>query len=163
MYLLEGVERLDKCVFRNYGVSCGLSDTSISNILDDDSGNLWICTLKGVYFFDITTQRAFKFDQEDGLLVPQFYRRAGWKSAGHTLLLGTTDGLVAFKPLMNFLKPGQREVVLTAVSFGGQPLTAFRYPENLSASIVTADELHLYPPQNSFEVTYSCLAFLVPA
>ena len=162
MYLLENGDRLDKCVFKNYDVRCGLSDASVSNILDDDSGNLWISTLKGVYFFDITTQRAFKFDQEDGLLVPQFYRRAGWKSSGHTLLLGTTDGLVAFKPLMNFSKPKQREVTLTEASFGGQPLIACRHPENLAASIVTADELHLYPPQNSFEVTYSCLEFLEP-
>lgn len=74
IYLLEDNGNNEKYTFKNYAVRCGLSDTSISNILDDENGNLWISTLKGIYFFDINTKRAFKFDEGDGLLVPQFYK-----------------------------------------------------------------------------------------
>ena len=162
IYLLEKGRRLSECRFKNYNVRCGLSDASISSILSDDSGNLWICTLKGVYFFDSITQRAFKFDQEDGLLVPQFYQRAACKSADDRLLLGTTDGLVTFYPVANFPKSNQRKVVLTNVSFGGRPLVPYLNTENLSSSIVEGKELHLYPPQNSFELTFSCLEYLEP-
>ena len=162
IYLLEDARLLSACKFKNYDVRCGLSDTSISSIFADDSGNLWICTLKGVYFFDILTRRAFKFDQEDGLLVPQFYRRSGCKTSDDRLLLGTTDGLVVFCPVMNFPAPEQRKVVLTNVSFGGRSLVPYLDETNLLSSIVNAQELHLYPPQNSFEVTFSCLEFLEP-
>lgn len=65
IYLLEDNGNNEKYTFKNYAVRCGLSDTSISNILDDENGNLWISTLKGIYFFDINTKRAFKFDEGD--------------------------------------------------------------------------------------------------
>ena len=60
IYLLEDNGNNEKYTFKNYAVRCGLSDTSISNILDDENGNLWISTLKGIYFFDINTKRAFQ-------------------------------------------------------------------------------------------------------
>ena len=104
IYLLEDNGNNEKYTFKNYAVRCGLSDTSISNILDDENGNLWISTLKGIYFFDINTKRAFKFDEGDGLLVPQFYKRSGCKTINHNMLLGTIDGFVTFSPLVNLPK-----------------------------------------------------------
>ena len=44
IYLLEDNGNNEKYTFKNYAVRCGLSDTSISNILDDENGNLWIST-----------------------------------------------------------------------------------------------------------------------
>ncbi len=138
----------------------GLSDTSISNILDDENGNLWISTLRGIYFFDVVTRRAFKFDEGDGLLVPQFYKRSGCKTADYNMLLGTIDGLVTFSPLVSLPKQEQRTVTLTGAVCDGRQLTPYLDSDNLPESISTAGELHLYPPQNSFEINFSCLDYL---
>lgn len=124
IYLLEDNGNNEKYTFKNYAVRCGLSDTSISNILDDENGNLWISTLKGVYFFDINTKRAFKFDEGDGLLVPQFYKRSGCKTINHNMLLGTIDGFVTFSPLVNLPKQKQRTITLTSVVCNGSQLNA---------------------------------------
>lgn len=162
IYQLEPESRPDNCRFVNYNVRCGLSDTSIATILDDEKGNLWISTLKGIYFFDNVTKRAFKFDQEDGLLVPQFYRRSGCKSVNHSMWLGTTDGLVKFNAVKAFEESSQRRVVLTGITCEGQQLYSFRNPDNLPLSIVAAEEVHLYPPQRSLEISFSCLDYLEP-
>ncbi|WP_303207701.1 hybrid sensor histidine kinase/response regulator transcription factor [Bacteroides oleiciplenus] len=160
IYLLEDGSNAGKYKFMNYAVRCGLSDTSISNILDDKNGNLWISTLKGVYFFDITTKRAFKFDEGDGLLVPQFYKRSGCKAANHNMLLGTIDGFVTFSPLVSLPRQKQRTVTLTSAVCDGKQLIPYLDSDNLPTSISTTKELHLYPPQNSFEITFSCLDYL---
>lgn len=160
VYQLQDDSSPEHFSFRNYAVRCGLSDTSISNILDDANGNLWISTLKGIYFFDANTKRAFKFDEGDGLRVPQFYKRSGCKAAGHRMMLGSIDGFVTFSPLMNLPGQKQRTVTLTGVVCDGQQLIPYLNPQNLPSGICTTGELHLYPPQNSFEITFSCLNYL---
>lgn len=160
VYQLQDNGSPESFTFLNYAVRCGLSDTSISNILDDANGNLWISTLKGIYFFDINTKRAFKFDEGDGLRVPQFYKRSGCKAANHNMLLGTIDGFVTFSPLLNLPVQKQRTVTLTSVVCDGVQLIPYLNSTNLPASITTTRELHLYPPQNSFEITFSSLNYL---
>lgn len=115
---------------------------------------------KGIYFFDINTKRAFKFDEGDGLLVPQFYKRSGCKTINHNMLLGTIDGFVTFSPLVNLPKQKQRTITLTSVVCNGSQLIPYLNSDNLPVSISTTKELHLYPPQNSFEITFSCLDYI---
>lgn len=160
VYLLEDGSGNGNYTFTNYAVRCGLSDTNIAHILDDENGNLWISTLRGIYFFDITTRRAFKFDEGEGLLVPQFYKRAGCKAANHTMIMGTVDGFVTFSPLVNMPKQKQRTVTLTGVVCDGSQLIPYLNRENLLTSISTTKVLHLYPQQNSFEVVFSSLDYL---
>lgn len=159
IYLLENSSTYGKYKFTNYAVRSGLSDTSISNIVDDENGNLWISTLKGVYFFDVNTKRAFKFDQSDGLLVPQFYKRAGCKTEKNNIVLGTIDGLVEFCPLINFPKQKDRKVTLTHAYSNGNELIPHINHKNISTTISHTKELHLYPPQNSFELSFSSLDY----
>lgn len=160
IYLLDNKSSYGNYKFTNYAVSSGLSDTSISNILDDEKGNLWISTLKGIYFFDTHTKRAIKFDEGDGLLVPQFYKRAGCKSGNHTITLGTINGLVTFNPLINIPRQKDRKVTLTSVVCDGQEFIPYLHRKNIPTSVTTTKEVHLYPPQNSFELTFSSLDFI---
>lgn len=160
VYLLDKESTSGQYKFKNYNVRCGLSDTNISNILDDENGNLWISTLRGVYFFDTTIERAFKFDEGDGLLIPQFYKRSGCKLANQDILLGSIDGLVKFSPLINFPKQKERKVTLTSIVCDGEELIPHVHEENISEAAPSVQELHLYPPKNSFEITFSSLNYL---
>jgi len=146
--------------FINYAVRAGLSDTSISNILDDENGNLWISTLKGIYFFDTVTKRAFKFDEGDGLLRSQFYKRSGCRLANQSILLGSIDGLVAFNPLINRPKQEQRAVTLTGISSNGIELVPYIDNKNISVSIANAKEIHLFPPESSLRITFSSMDYI---
>lgn len=162
IYRLESGNRVDQCRFVNYASRSGLTDMSISSILCDAEGDLWISSLNGIYFFDRKYERAFRFDQVDGLLTSRFYKRAGCSSADHSLLLGTTDGLVTFKPLLDRTQVTQRKVVFTGITCDGFPLAAYRNASNMPVSSSICKEVHLYPPQNSLEVSFSCLDYLAP-
>lgn len=162
IYQLDSESITNNCKFINYNVRCGLSDTSIATILDDEIGNLWISTLKGIYFFDNASKRAFKFDQEDGLLIPYFHKKAGCRSKNNSIWLGTTDGLVKFNTLKKFEDSVQHRITLTNITCEGEILYSFLNPKNLPTSIATTDEVHLYPPQNSLEISFSCLDYLEP-
>ncbi|MDH6313930.1 signal transduction histidine kinase/ligand-binding sensor domain-containing protein/DNA-binding response OmpR family regulator [Parabacteroides sp. PFB2-10] len=159
IYLLDKNSPYGEYTFQNFAVRSGLSDASISNIIDDENGNLWISTLKGIYFFDTNTYRAVKFDEGDGLQVQQFYKRAGCRSTDHTILLGSIDGLVSFSPSVNIPKQKDRVVTLTSVVVDGNELTPYLNSEQMNVAISNAEELHLYPPQNSFELTFSSLDY----
>lgn len=145
--------------FTNYAGRSGLSDTSISNLLEDENGNIWISTLKGVYLFNAYTKRAIKFDQKEGLLVQQFYKRSGCKTADNQIILGSTNGLVSFNPLVQLPKKKERVVTLTGLYCNGIEMFPFLHPKNLTTSITQTKELHLYPPHNSFELTFSSLDY----
>lgn len=159
IYLLDRNSQYDDYKFINFSVRSGLSDASISNIIDDENGNLWISTLKGIYFFDSNTHRAFKFDEGDGLQVQQFYKRAGCKTTNRHIMFGSVDGLVSFSPLFNLPKQKDRVVTMTGVSCEGVELTPYLHNKQLAVSIANAKELHLYPPQNAFELTFSALDY----
>ena len=145
--------------FTNYANRSGLSDTNISNLMEDGNGNLWISTLKGVYLFNAFTKRAIKFDEKEGLQVQQFYKRSGCKTADYRMILGTTNGLVSFNPLVQLPKKKERVVTLTSLYCDGMEIVPFLHPKNLNASITQTKELHLYPPHNSFELTFSSLDY----
>ncbi len=76
------------------------------------------------------------------------------------MLLGTIDGFVTFSPLVNLPKQKQRTITLTSVVCNGSQLIPYLNSDNLPVSISTTKELHLYPPQNSFEITFSCLDYI---
>lgn len=160
----NGIYQLNKVLsngdytFTNYAGRSGLSDTSISNLMEDGYGNIWISTLKGIYLFNAFSKRAIKFDEEDGLQVQQFYKRAGCKTANNRMILGTTNGLVSYNSMVHFPRE-EREVTLTGFYCDGMELIPFMHEKNLSSSITQAKEIHLYPPYNSFELSYSSLEY----
>ena len=161
----NGIYQLDKVrsngvyTFTNYAGRSGLSDTSISNLIEDGYGNIWISTLKGVYLFNAFTKRAIKFDEKEGLQVQQFYKRAGCKTTDYRMILGTTNGLISYNSMVHFPTRKERAVTLTGFYCDGTEMIPFLHQKNLSSSITQAKELHLYPPHNSFELTYSSLDY----
>jgi signal transduction histidine kinase/ligand-binding sensor domain-containing protein/CheY-like chemotaxis protein/AraC-like DNA-binding protein len=161
----NGIYQLDKehsnghYTFINYAGRSGLTNASISNLIEDEYGNIWISTLKGIYLFNAFTKRTTKFDEEDGLQVQQFYKRAGYKTASNQMILGTTNGLVSFNAMVHIPKREERVVTLTGFYCDGVELIPFSHKRNLSSSITQAKEIHLYPKQHSFELSYSSLEY----
>ncbi len=159
IYLLDEESGNEEYKFINYAARSGLSDTSISNLIEDENGNLWISTLRGIYLFNVYNKRAIKFDRSDGLPVQQFYKRAGFKTAEHNIIMGSTDGLIQFNPLINFSGKKDRQVKFTHIYSNGREIIPYLNEKNISTSITQAKELHLYPPQNSFELSFSSLNY----
>lgn len=152
---------IDTYSFINYAARSGLSDSSIASLTEDENGNIWIGTLRGIYLFNGYTKRGIKFDEKDGLQVQQFYKKSGCITADHQIILGSTNGLVSFNPLINLPKKKDRRVTLTSFQLNGQEMIPYLHQKNLSTSITQTKELHLYPPHNSFELAFSSLDYTV--
>lgn len=145
--------------FRNFGARNGLSDASISAIVPDEAGRLWLSTTRGICCFDIHLQRAFRLDQDEGLLATQFCRRAACRTAASDILLGSTDGVVSFAPLLSDEPPAERTVLPVGLWCDGVEITPTRHPDCLPAAIHCTDQIHLYPPQRSFELVFASPAY----
>ena len=146
--------------FHNYGVNSGFSDAMISHIVEDDNRNLWISTINGVYLFDTSIKRAFKFDVNDGLHSAYFMPRAGCKLNNGKICMGTVDGIEIFSPMVKVPRIRDRQVIFTHLWVGTTELIPYISPKNITSNIAIAQECHIYPPESSFEVSYASMDFI---
>lgn len=159
IYALEELSE-NQYRFHCYGVNSGLSDTMISHIIEDNNGNLWISTINGVYLFDTSVKRAFKFDINDGLHSAYFMPRAGCKLNNGNICMGTVDGLEIFNPVVKVPRIRDRKVIFTHLWAGTTELIPYIYPQSIPSTIAIAQECHIYPPESSFEISFTSMDFI---
>ena len=82
--------------FRNYTINDGLSQSSVTSILQDDKSALWIGTQDGLNRFDGKTFEVFTSDNTKG--IESQYITCSIKTADGKLWFGTTNGLTLFDP-----------------------------------------------------------------
>lgn len=130
-----GLLRFDKTTrtFSDFTENDGLASNSIYGILEDDFGNLWMSSNKGISRFDPQTSAFTHFDVTDGLQGNEFNYGAYFKSRDGTLYFGGDFGLNAIRPRadVNRVPP---EVFLTAFKKFGTPVV-FDVPLNQQREI----------------------------
>lgn len=94
--------------FRSYTINDGLSQSSVTCILQDDNHSLWIGTQDGLNRFDGKNFEIFNSDGTDGL--ESEYIRCGVKTMDGKLWFGTSNGLTVYDP--------EKEVFNTYVTGG---------------------------------------------
>lgn len=127
LYELEQISSNEAYTFRNYSKRSGLPDISVSGLVEDFNGNIWISTIRGVYCFNTTSKRAVKFDEEDGLPVQQFSKRAACATGVNAIVLGTANGLISFYPMTFPIKTEERKVALTGLYRNGVEMIPFPF------------------------------------
>jgi ligand-binding sensor domain-containing protein/class 3 adenylate cyclase/predicted metal-dependent HD superfamily phosphohydrolase len=83
--------------FRNYTINEGLSQSSVSCIVEDDNHALWIGTQDGLNRFDGKTFEVFSSDDTPGL--ESEYIKSSLKTKDGKLWFGTTNGLTVYNPI----------------------------------------------------------------
>lgn len=83
--------------FRNYTINDGLSQSSVTSILQDNTHALWIGTQDGLNRFDGKNFEIFTADNTEGL--ESQYIKCSVKTADGKLWFGTTNGLTMYDPL----------------------------------------------------------------
>ena len=84
--------------FYHYNQNDGLANDIVRNILEDDSGNLWISTAQGLSKFDIENEKFWNFNVSDGLQTDNFEDVAFKSKKNGRLFFGGVGGLVSFNP-----------------------------------------------------------------
>jgi signal transduction histidine kinase/streptogramin lyase len=83
--------------FTRYKEDDGLPNEVIYGILEDDIGNLWLSTNKGISKFNLKSETFRNYDRLDGLQINEFNQGAFFKSKSR-FYFGGINGFVSFVP-----------------------------------------------------------------
>ena len=132
-------------------------------IVEDDSGNLWISTNKGLICFTPATLETKAYTTTDGLLNDEFNYNAGFKTSDGTLYFGSSDGFVRFNPRTFHTDTLVPEIVITDLRIGERIVKAGEEGSPLACNIDRTQHIALNARQNSFGFGFALLGFASPA
>ncbi len=93
----EGLWRITPSAHTNI-VSGTELGSSVSRILEDEGGRLWITTLNGLFCYDSDGEQLAYFTTNEGLDSNHFNFDSGLITKDGVALVGTYDGLTRFRP-----------------------------------------------------------------
>lgn len=122
----------------------GLPNDVIYGILEDESGNLWLSTNRGICCFNPDSMTFKNYDYSNNLQSDEFNQGAFFKGVSGRFYFGGINGFNAFSPGSMKTNPYKPEVQVTTFGKPGQKLA-------VSSKAFPVDELRLrYPKNNVF-------------
>jgi ligand-binding sensor domain-containing protein/signal transduction histidine kinase/DNA-binding response OmpR family regulator len=76
----------------------GLPNNTIYGILEDEQGNLWLSSNKGLSRYNPETQEVYRFNVSHGIVDSQFNFKSFFKDKEGWMYFGTVNGLYFFHP-----------------------------------------------------------------
>jgi diguanylate cyclase (GGDEF)-like protein len=117
--------------FKHYAAGSGLPSLVINGILEDESGNLWISTNRGISRFSPDTEVFKNYDVTDGLQSSEFNYGAFFEAADGEMFFGGQNGFTAFYPQLVRENLHAPPVVLTAFRKFNQPVDLGMAPSDV--------------------------------
>jgi signal transduction histidine kinase len=161
-------------VIRTFGPQHGVGDDTVVQILEDDAGDLWLGTYRGIFRIlrrdmeGLLAGRLVRvhpraFDQSDGLLSAQCTTGFGaaLKTRDGRLFFSTDRALVVIEPKHVTDNPAPPVVRLENLLVGGR---AWRIEPGIpvNTNLVSTTTLEIPPGQQRFEFQYTALHFGAP-
>jgi len=151
--------------FTTITMNDGLPNNSIKSIVEDDEGNLWLATNKGLSCYKPADGSIINFDKEDGLQENEFGEICGIKRHNGELVFGGINGFNTFytkEPEVNNKKPRlyfTDLLILNKEVFSGDTI------DNqilLNQSIEYTENLTLEYKHNSFSIGFVGIHYDAP-
>lgn len=151
--------------FVSYTVENGLPNNTIKQIIEDNSGNLWITTNNGVCRMNPTDIRMINFDIYDGLQDMEFVDLSGCKLHDGEILIGGVKGFNAFYPEDVKEDSIPPKIVLTDFYISNEKIEVQKiYNERviLKQNLNKTDAIHLKYNENNINIAFAGLHFSLP-
>ncbi len=145
----------DEFTFTHYTVEDGLPNDVIYGILEDDAGELWLSTNKGLSHFDPERETFQNYDVNDGLQSDEFNGGAYLRSAGGEVFFGGINGFTMFYP--NDVKGNQYIPPVVITTF-----RKYDKPVELKESISQIPEIRLSYKDDFFSFEFASLDYTNP-
>ena len=84
--------------FIRYSMSTGLPDDMTYKAIQDNLGNIWVGTNRGLVRINPSTNNVRVFTKSDGLLTNQFNYNSAFRDMQNRLYFGTIEGLSVVDP-----------------------------------------------------------------
>ncbi|WP_187270921.1 hybrid sensor histidine kinase/response regulator transcription factor [Neolewinella aurantiaca] len=151
--------------FKSYGESDGLVDGVIKAITEDQSGNLWISSNRGISRFDPRKEKFENFDINDGLQGDEFGELAVCTQADGSIIFGGVNGFTAFYPESIKLNAIPARPVITGLSILNKPVEVGEERDGqvvLPQAISNLERINLIHSHNSVSFQLGALHYASP-
>jgi ligand-binding sensor domain-containing protein len=149
--------------FVQYTEKDGLPSNFINGILEDEQGNLWLSTNRGISRFNPKTKTFRNYDLRDGLQSSEFNRSAYYKCRHGEMFFGGIAGLNFFFPELLKDNPHPPKMVITDFKIFNESV-AFNKDEDspLNKQIIDADKIRLSHTDRVFSFEFAALEYTAP-
>ncbi len=135
----------------------GLSCSDVGSIEEDQQGNLWISTMKGLNRWDRKTGRITSLYKADGIGGDEFVDRASCQLPNGSLVFGSTDGITMFNPA-DIDTQRQMPIRFCDLKIHNQ-LVSPSEDGPINALLDSCHEVRLRHSENSFSISFTALDF----
>jgi ligand-binding sensor domain-containing protein/anti-sigma regulatory factor (Ser/Thr protein kinase) len=144
--------------FISYTTNDGLPVDFVQGILEDEKGNLWLGTSKGLSVFNPSTKQFKNFDESDGLLSNELRRKAFLKKQNGQMFVGG-KGVNTFFPDSVVSNPNRPSVYITDLKIFNQSIKPNTSDGILKNDIAETKELYLDHDHNFVQLHYVGINF----
>ena len=145
-----------KTSVETFTTSDGLANNTVTGIVEDLKGRLWLTTGYGLSVYNPHTRQFNNYTKNDGLLCSQFYYNGAVRDRKGTIYLGTERGMMAVAGMDN-TNSSAGNLRFTELSVNNQPV--FAGSSYLSRNITTARKIRLHEGDRSFTISFSALNY----
>ncbi|MEM6841315.1 MAG: two-component regulator propeller domain-containing protein [Bacteroidota bacterium] len=151
--------------FSTFNEKDGLANNVVKSILEDDSGDLWIATNRGLSRFNPLEGQFKNYHISDGLQSSEFSELAAFKRQNGEMLFGGINGFNVFYP--NCIEDNlyQSQAAITDFQIFNQSVPigeTFNDRVLLEEGITWTNAINLKYWENSFSFEFSALHFAAP-
>ena len=145
-----------KTSIETFTTSDGLANNTVTGIVEDLKGRLWLTTGYGLSVYNPHTRQFNNYTKNDGLLCSQFYYNGAVRDRKGTIYLGTERGMMAVAGIDNTNNQACN-LRFTELSVNNQQV--FAGSSHLSRNITTARKIKLHEGDRSFTISFSALNY----
>ncbi len=156
-----GVNRFEIAtgIFTHYTDKDGLPNNVVYGLLNDNAGNIWMSTNKGLSCFNPQTKQFRNFTEDDGLPGNEFNRYEYFKLNNGDLFFGGIEGTVVFNPEKLLEKEKPAPVILTGLSVFNKPVSFKNNRDIIQQPVTYAQSITLSHENSMFSITYAILEY----
>lgn len=139
-----------------YTTQNGLSNNTTYNLLEDQSGNIWVSTNNGISLINTRSDQIRTFGLSDGLKIHEFNSGAKFRSSDGEFFFGGMGGFVKFYPdslTTENITGSKQKIILTNLEVSG-------IKRLLQKPLNETDTIVLHPGENNFHLTFSTTDFI---
>ena len=141
-----------------YSVKDGLPDNTVNSISEDDNGNLWLGTNKGISFFDEKDEFFINYSMEDGINGTMMNSESALNLDNGLILIGGAEGINLFDPRKMNLSDYKPNLVITDFKIFNKSIKIGKNNQ-FKESIQSMSEIELSYDQDVFSFEFAALDY----